>query len=111
MDLEILEYTGCDYRPLVAYESWRVAMLNFGERFRKVTKLERHMLTDEVFVLLHGEATLYIGKEQTPYRMEKNKVFNVKHAVWHAITTSEDAHVLVVENDNTSKDNSEYMDV
>ena len=43
--------------------------------------------------------------------MEKNKVYNVKHAVWHAITTSEDAHVLVVENDNTSKDNSEYMDV
>ena len=37
--------------------------LNHGPRVEKATYLERHLLTDEVFVLLTGEATLLIGKD------------------------------------------------
>ncbi len=111
MELEIFEYNAEGYKPLLAFDAWRVAMLNWTDRFDKLTKLERHLLTDEVFVLLDGEATLYIGEKAVPTVMEKNKVYNVKKAVWHAITTSRDAHVLVVENDNTSMANSEYLEL
>ena len=39
--------------------------------------------------------------------MEKCKVYNVKKGLWHHIVVSEDATVLVVENSNTTKENTE----
>ena len=110
--IEILDYNGEGYAPVMRFDAWRVAMLNYAERFDPSCpiRLERHLLTDEVFVLLEGEATLFIGEEMTVYPMEKNKIYNVRAGAWHRITTSRDARVLIVENENTSKENSEYLD-
>jgi len=110
--LEILEYNGEGYAPVMHFDAWRVAILNYADRFdeRSPLRLERHLLTDEVFVLLEGAATLFIGEEMTAYPMERNKIYNVKQGVWHRITVSRDAKVLIVENHNTSKDNSEYLE-
>ena len=112
-DLEIVEYEGDGYKAMVYYEGWRVAFLRYAERFDKknINKMEKHLLTDEVFVLLSGEAVLIIGEEQNIYPMEKNKIYNVKKAVWHAICVSKDAQVLIVENADTSLENSEYMPI
>lgn len=109
--LEILHYTGDDYKPVVYFGDWRVAYLNFSDRFDpdKIDTLERHMETDEVFVLLEGKATLLIGENAEECPMEKNKCYNVKKGVWHTIATSRDAHVLIVENADTDDDNSEFM--
>jgi len=60
--LEILDYTGVGYDPTMHFEAWRVAFLNHAERFDVIARLERHMLTDEVFVLLKGRAVLFIGE-------------------------------------------------
>ena len=111
-ELDILEYNGDGYAPVMHFEAWRVALLNYCDRFDPSCpiKMERHLLTDEVFVLLGGEATLYIGEEMVVYPMEKNKIYNVRAGVWHRITTSRDAKVLIVENDDTSVDNSEYWE-
>lgn len=112
-ELEILEYNGEGYSPVMHFGEWRVALLNYAERFDPSCpiRLERHLLTDEVFVLLDGEATLFIGEQMTSYPMEKNKIYNVKQGVWHRITASKDAKVLIVENNNTAKENSEYLEV
>ena len=48
---------------------WQVAVLNDAPKFRRETMpyLERHNETDEVFVLLEGACTLYIGHgDQSP---------------------------------------------
>ena len=44
--------------------------------------------------------------------MKQGDVYTVPAAVWHHIVVSEDASVLVVENRNTSKENTEkkYFD-
>ena len=112
-ELEIYEYTGEGYERTMHYGDWRVALANFGDSFNreKFCKIERHMLTDEVFVLLTGKATLIIGKELKQVEMEPGKIYNVKAAVWHACWMSEDAKILIVENHNTSKDNTEYLAV
>ncbi len=109
--LEILNYTGEDYKPVVSFGAWRVAYLNYSERFdpEKIDTLERHMETDEVFVLLAGKATLLVGENAEECPMEKFKCYNVKKAVWHTIATSRDAHVLIVENADTKDENSEFM--
>ena len=61
--LDIYSYDGENYDPTMHFGAWRVAFLNHGDRFTrgKITYLERHMLTDEVFVLLRGAATLLGG--------------------------------------------------
>ena len=112
--IEILGYTGEGYRPLVDFESWRVAFLRRNERFASLTGLERHLETDEVFVLLEGEATLYTRDEGGvlhSFAMAERAVYNVKRGVWHHIVASEGATVLIVENANTTKENTERMDV
>ena len=113
MDLEILEHSGEGYLPLVRYQGWRVAVINYDIRFDEqcFTRMERHHLTDEVFILINGNAVLVVGKEQKRYEMEVGKIYNVKKNVWHHVFVSKDARVIVVENDDTSKENSEYLEV
>lgn len=108
---EIYEYDGIGYERTMNFESWRVALLNYEERFDVITKLEKHVLTDEVFVLLQGSATLIIGEEQILEPLEHCKIYNVKKGVWHALKISKDAKVLIVENHNTSLDNTFYLDI
>jgi len=109
-DLEILEYNGDGYNPAMNFETWRVAIANFGEHFDRdrYNYLERHLLTDEVFVLLFGEARLVIGKEFSEIPLEIGKIYNVKKGVYHALLMDRDAKVLIVENHNTSQENTEY---
>ncbi len=109
--IEILHTMDEGYKPQVHFEAWRVAILRYADLFDrdKLVRLERHHLTDEVFVLLEGEATLIIGENCEECPMEANKIYNVKKDVWHNIVVSRDARVLIVENDNTGRDNTEYL--
>ena len=87
--LDILEYSGDGYKRAVEYGSWTVAFLRSCPEFEKNTYMEAHLLTDEVFVLLGGGATLYIGKEREPVVMEPQ--------------------VLICENRDTCRGNTEYI--
>ena len=115
--LDIREYNKVGYKALVDYGEWRVAILNYIDELDldQNPRLERHMETDEVFVLLRGKTVLYMGgnekqvKKITPQVMEPGKLYNVKRAAWHNILMSHDASVLLIENKNTSKKNSEYF--
>ncbi|MBR2611898.1 MAG: cupin [Clostridia bacterium] len=109
--LETYEYDGVGYHRGIEFESWTVAVLNYAERFDKIEKLERHNLTDEVFILVEGEATLILGEEMTCVPMVKNKMYNVKAGAWHNVKVSHDAKIIIVENANTSKENTEYLPV
>jgi ureidoglycolate hydrolase len=113
--LEIKEHSESNYKALIFYDKWRVALLNTHERFRRenIYQMERHVETDETFVLLKGAAALYIGDggssecgSITMVKMEPLKLYNVKKGVWHNIVTADDTSVLVVENADTAPDNS-----
>ena len=109
MSIDIKDFCGEGYAPLVAYNGWRVAMVNYCERLREenIIRVERHLKTDEVFILLSGEAVLHIGKELKRYRLEAGKIYNVKCGEWHCITMKPGAKVAIVENDDTSNVNTE----
>lgn len=111
--LEIIKHESEGYKTAHSFESWRVAYLSHAERFQKenLCQLERHLLTDEIFMLLSGEGTLIIGEEPEEVPMEKNVIYNVKQGVWHAIYVSEDALVFIVENQDTGRDNTEYREM
>lgn len=101
-------WDGAHYRAVVSSGGWRVALLNHGERFAVKGPLERHLKTDEAFVLLDGAVTLWIGAEETPVRLEPFAVYCVKAGVWHRVTTVPGTRCLVVENDDTGPANTEY---
>ena len=79
--------------------------------------MQRHDETDEVFVLLRGRCILFVGdgndEAGTIHAVDQEplKVYNVKRGVWHNHTLSEDASVLVVENRDTTVDNSPFTDL
>lgn len=115
--LGIEEYRGEGYRPLIDFGAWRVAILNWepGLRPEEIDCMERHTQTDEVFILLKGWATLIIGGNQETVDdiqaevMASGKLYNVKQSTWHTALLSRDASLLIVENRDTGKDNSEFF--
>ena len=117
--LEISEYHGEGYRPLIDFGTWRVAILRWIDELalENINFMERHTQTDEVFVLIEGKATLIVGGNSShidgiyPQAMENGKCYNVKQNAWHTIMLSRDALILIVENQDTGKSNSEYCDL
>jgi ureidoglycolate hydrolase len=115
--VEICEYTGIGYKPLVDYGDWRVAILRYIDELKPdiISAMERHLETDEVFVLLSGQAVLFIGGNAAridavaPQVMQAGKLYNVKKDVWHTVVLSGDATILLVENRNTGRQNTEYQ--
>ena len=112
--LEISFNDGEGIKPLVYFGTWRVAILNNAPRNRKgnVSYLEKHIETDEVFVLLKGNCELLIAGSNETYgniekvKMEPGYVYNVKKDVWHACEMDPNTSVLIVENGDTSEGNT-----
>lgn len=115
--LEIRGYKGTGYKPLIDYDKWRVAILRYCEELlpKNIDKMQRHNETDEVFVLLEGRCILFIGEGNdtltsiTGIDLEPQKIYNVKRGVWHSHTLNNEASVLVVENCDTTIQNSPKM--
>ena len=111
LELEIKEYQGPGYKAQIDFSEWRVAIANYMPSLEedRLTYLERHLETDEVFILLEGNAGLLIGREKKRYIMEKGKLYNVKQGVWHRVFMTENSKVVIVENSDTGNENTEYI--
>ena len=117
--LEISEYTGEGYRPLIDYGQWRVAILRYIDELRpeNIGKMQRHAETDEVFVLLSGRCILFLGEGDESVGaihaqdMLPLKLYNVKRGAWHTHTLNEEATALIVENRDTAAHNSPEIEL
>ena len=103
--IEVSSHHAKGFKVMAEHGEWKVGLLRYNERFSKFGELERHLLTDEVFILACGNATLHTDKETL--EMKQGSVYTVPVGVWHHIVVSEDAIVIVVENRNTSIENTE----
>jgi ureidoglycolate hydrolase len=112
--LEIHDCEGTGYKPLIDFDKWRVAILRYSDELlpERIITMQRHNETDEVFVLLEGRCILFIGEVNdtissiTGIDLEPQKIYNVKRGVWHSHTLNNDASVLIVENRDTTSQNS-----
>jgi hypothetical protein len=117
--LQIAEYAGDGYQPLIDFANWRVAILRYHEELlpHNIAKAQRHDETDEVFVLLAGRCILFVaeGRERVveihAEDMQPLKLYNVRRSAWHTHTLSRDAMVLIVENRDTVRANSPEIDL
>lgn len=112
--LDVQQYTGDGYRPIIDFGAWRVAILRYHPDLEPnaISTMQRHDETDEVFILLEGHCILFIGEgteEVTTVSaedMQPKLAYNVKRGAWHTHTLSRDATVLIVENRDTQAANS-----
>ena len=117
--LDITDYTGAGYQPLIAYGAWRVAILRYIDELlpENIGKMQRHNATDEIFVLLQGRCILFIGagtdrvEEIQAEDMQPLKLYNMKRGTWHTHTLDQAATVLIIENDDTGLINSPEIEL
>lgn len=113
--LDIKEYKKEGYKPLVDFESWRVAILNYIDELEpeNIKFMEKHLETDEVFILLKGACILFFLDQRKNdilhINMKPGIVYNVKKGSYHTHVLSKEASLIIVENQNTSNQNSEKI--
>ncbi len=110
--LEIYEWDSEGFSPLVVYGEWLVALMNWEHRFDKssVGNVERHNETDEVFVLICGKSILFVIEKTTlkSVDMKPGILYNVAARTWHNVVGTRNAKWLIVENNNTNYENTEF---
>ncbi len=115
--LEVHHFDGAGYQPLVTFQTWRVALMTYSNDYLSdmIAQMQRHVETDEVFVLLQGRCILFLGEGDEKINqlfaedMKPFQLYNVKKGTWHSHTFSPDAKVLIVENADTSPRNSQEI--
>jgi ureidoglycolate hydrolase len=103
-----------------AREGWMVGFKNYKPAcdLELMSVIERHLETEEVFVLLSGECSLVLGGQtaepQRPLqfvRLEPRHAYCIERGTWHNTLLSRDAALCVIENADTSGDNSECAEL
>lgn len=118
--MEIIEIEGRGFKPLKDYNCWRIAHQIYDQSSNSIEMVRgfgRHLETDEVFILLEGQAyILTAGFEDSfgeieAFKLSKNKLYTVKEKQWHSIVLVPESKVLIVENKDTSDKNSQSYDI
>jgi mannose-6-phosphate isomerase-like protein (cupin superfamily) len=110
--IDALTYAGEDFRPVVAFGGWLVALMNWSPRFDVGGwgTLERHAHTDEVFVLQKGRSLLFVAGEGglQVVDMTPGVVYNVTQGSWHNVVGTQDVQWLIVESGEDPTQPTEY---
>lgn len=107
--IETYSHPGEGYNPFFIKDNWQVAQLNYMPALDvlNIEKLEKHVHTDEVFILFKGTAVLVAAEEQETYfayqciNMKQGVTYNIPANRWHAIAMEKDAEIIIVEKSNT----------
>lgn len=117
--IETARHDAPGYRTLVAFEGWRVALMNDSPKttVAGLTYLQKHNLSDEVFMLNRGRCVLILAGfgeqpgEISAVDMQPGTLYNIKKGVWHTHVFFENTQVVIVENADTGDGNSPKSDI
>jgi ureidoglycolate hydrolase len=104
------------YHPFIIREGWQVAQLNYmpEQHMDNINKLDIHHLTDEVFILLEGNAVLIaanINKDEVKFEatlLQPNVTYNIPKKTWHNIAMQEGCKIIIVEKSGTHIDDYKF---
>lgn len=117
MTIAMYEYTQEGMQRVFENEKWMVGIKNWkpANDITGIDCLERHNETDELFVLVAGSCTLIYANETDggirfgAVKMEPQKVYNIPAALWHNTVTQKDTKMILIEDSNTSMENSDIL--
>ena len=106
--LEVFTHEAAGYQPLVYSRDWMVALLNYEDimALENAVDIERHVQTDEVFILLHGQAAFYLVAGGGPLQvvdLQPGLVYKVTPGTWHNLLATREAAFAIVEKRDTDK--------
>lgn len=104
------------FHPFIIRDGWQVALLNYigDQHIDNIKKIDVHFETDEIFILINGEAVLIsaaIENDNVEFRTELMKqgiVYNIPKSVWHNVAMREGSEILIVEKSNTHLGDYEF---
>jgi hypothetical protein len=107
--VEIVEYNGPSYKPVIQSDAdWMAAVMNgWKDSWSMPERIEKHLNSDELFVLLAGTALMITGGSgEEPgkinvLKMKKNLLYNVKKGTWHTTPMKKDGKFLIIERKDT----------
>ena len=108
--IEIYEHKGEGYEPFLIRDGWQVAQLNHigAQDLEGIVKVDKHLKTDEAFILLAGTAVLIVATvnekdtvDFTCLKMRRGVTYNIPVDTWHNIALDRGASVIIVERDGT----------
>lgn len=117
MTITMYEFAQEGMRRVFENDKWMVGIKNWkpANDISGIDCLERHNETDELFVLVAGSCTLIYASETDhgirfgTVRMEPQKVYNIPASLWHNTITQKDTKMILIEDSNTSMENSDIM--
>ncbi|MEO8854442.1 MAG: hypothetical protein ABI359_11735 [Ginsengibacter sp.] len=117
--IETYRNDGSGYNPFLIREGWQVAKLNYmpEQDLLNITKMDRHLLTDEVFVLIKGTAILVAATENNNefqfecIKMKAGITYNIPVRMWHNIAMDKGSEVIIFEKDKTHLGDFEYREL
>ena len=118
--IQILRHGAEGFARLYENENWTVALKNAGPSNCReaVVTLERHNQTDELFLLLSGNAVMMEGTVEnetvtgiTEKKMESGCIYLIPHGVWHNTWMEPGAKFVIIENADTSYDNTDVIGI
>ena len=113
-ELSIFSYDEPGFKTQLCYDNWKVSLLNCSDMYfpDNISYFDRHLLTDEVFILLAGSVgILTAGKGNKPEStiiswMKEGVLYNVCQNTWHTLYMLPGSKLAVIENQNTELLNS-----
>ena len=119
MNILNYEFNGEGMQRVFENEKWTVGIKNWkpANDVTGIDCLERHNKTDELFVLAEGSCTLVYANEENgglefgAVKMEKDKVYNIPATLWHNTITCRDTKMILIEDSNTSMENSDILNL
>lgn len=119
MKIESYKFTGEGMSRVYENKKWMVGIKNWklANDIARIDCLERHNLTDELFVLISGNCTLLFANEEIDglriekVEMEPFKVYNIPATLWHNTITCKDTKLILIEDSSTSMKNSDILEL
>ena len=112
---EVIECTKKGFNSVFKSDSWQIATIRYDAIYSKegFDHMKRHLSTDEVFVLINGDAVLHTVENGAleSVNIEKGKIYCVRKSTWHYLCVSEDALLAVVENKDLLPGQTERMEL
>lgn len=117
--IETYVHKGEGYNPFFIKNDWQVAQLNYVKEQdpANINKIDMHLLTDEVFILLKGNAVL-IGAVETAgvltfecIKMLPGITYNIPVNTWHNVAMEKETSMIIVEKSNTHLSDVVYREI
>ena len=117
--IQEFSYEGKGLTRVFENEKWMVGIKNWKPEndVTGINCLERHNITDELFVLLNGRCTLLYANETEQglkiekVEMEPMKVYNIPTGLWHNTVTQKDTKMILIEDVKCSGENSDVLNL